>query len=255
MSSSTWTPAELPSNTHRAVGSCWRSVEAQHHVSTAKLTDTAEEQIRLEELLEETKPPVPEECRHLHWLLHTPFRYGAPYPKGSRFRRAGLTPGVFYASEAPETAIAELAFSRVLFFADSPATPWPANAGEYTAFTADYLTARAIDLTLAPLNADHPVWTHVTDYARCQAIADAARDAEVEMIRYQSVRDPHRGLNLAILTCRVFTRAEPSSLQTWRIHLSQTGARAIRESPKAVIDFDRKAFAADPRIAAMKWSR
>ena len=60
-------------------GRCWRVVEAQHVVSTLKLVDTLAEQALLEDLLEETKPPVPPECRHLHYLLATPFRYGAPY--------------------------------------------------------------------------------------------------------------------------------------------------------------------------------
>src|ERR1700754_2644838 len=133
MSSSTWTPAALSSSRRRSSGPCWRAVEAQHHVSTAKLTDTAAEQTRLEELLEQTKPAVPEECRHLDWLLYTPFRYPATHG-GSRFRKEGLTLGVFYAAELPQTAIAEMAFRRLLFFSESPATPWPGNAGEYTLF-------------------------------------------------------------------------------------------------------------------------
>ena len=53
-------------------------VEAQHVVSTLKVVDTLAEQERLEQLLEESKPPVPPECRRLHYLLCTPFRYGAP---------------------------------------------------------------------------------------------------------------------------------------------------------------------------------
>ena len=85
----------LSSDARDLSGRCWRLVEAQHHVSTAKLTDTPQEQRRLEELLEESKPPVPPECRHLSYLLFTPFRYGAPYPRGSRFRRAGLPPAFF----------------------------------------------------------------------------------------------------------------------------------------------------------------
>ena len=68
-------------------------VEAQHRVSTLKLVDTLSEQERLEQLLDASKPPVPPECRHLDYLLATPFRYGSPYPHGSRFRRAGLSPG------------------------------------------------------------------------------------------------------------------------------------------------------------------
>jgi hypothetical protein len=130
MSSNTWTPEELSSEFRALAGRCWRAVEARHYVSTLKLTDTHEEQSRLEELIEATKPRIPEECRHLPYLLSTPFRYGAPYPTGSRFRRAGLTAGVFYAAEFSRTAIAELTFYRLLFFAESPARPGqpiPAN--------------------------------------------------------------------------------------------------------------------------------
>ena len=74
-------------------GVCWRAVEAQHRVSTMKLVDTLAEQSALESLIDATKPPVPPDCRHLHYLLATPFRYGAPYPTGSRFRRAGADAG------------------------------------------------------------------------------------------------------------------------------------------------------------------
>jgi hypothetical protein len=255
MSSSIWTPAALSSEAKSARGRCWRVVESQHHVSTAKLTDTAEEQNRLEDLLEASKPPIPEECRGLHYLLSTPFRYGAAYPNGSRFRRAGMSPGVFYASARPETAIAEMAFYRLLFFAESPLTPWPANAGEYSAFSADYATARAIDLTRAPLNKDIQVWTHTTDYSGCQSLADQVRLAGIDLIKYQSVRCPDGGINLAILGCRVFAKPEIGERQTWRIHLSASGTRVICEFPKRVLNFDRATFAADPRIAAMSWER
>jgi hypothetical protein len=52
-----------------------------------KLTDNVAEQVLLESLIESTKPTIPPECSHLDFLLFTPFRY-APYPQGSRFRRA-----------------------------------------------------------------------------------------------------------------------------------------------------------------------
>src|ERR1700752_3835790 len=153
MSLPTWTRDALPSEARPLKGTCWRLVEAQHRVSTLKLVAMLSGQAMLEEPLKRTKPPVPPECRRLHYLLATPFRYGAPYPKGSRFRRAGFTPGVFYASERVETAIAELCFFRLLFFSESPDTQWPANAGEYTAFAAKYATERSIDLTLPPFDA------------------------------------------------------------------------------------------------------
>src|SRR5450631_3271369 len=199
MSSSTWTPAALPSNARPLAGICWRLVEAQHHVSTLKLLDSVDEQNLLEDLIEATKPPLPPECRDLHYLLSTPFRYGAAYPMGSRFRRAGMTEGVFYASETPQTAVAEMAFHRLLFFAESPSTPWPPNPAEYSAFSAEYATTKAIDLTKGKYNTNRALWTHATDYSHCQAFADAARAAKIEMIRYASIRDPAVGTNFALL--------------------------------------------------------
>ena len=104
MPSNISTPEELSSSARPAAGRCWRVVEAQHVISTAKLTDTAAEQRVLEERIEKSKPQIPPECRHLNFLLSTPFRYGAPYPRGSRFRRAGHTLGVFYGAESADTA-------------------------------------------------------------------------------------------------------------------------------------------------------
>ena len=190
MSSAIWTPGALWPERRRLSGPCWRVVESQHRVSTMKLVDTLEEQELLEVLVESTKPQVPAECRHLHYLLFTPFRYGAPYPEGSRFRRSGLTPGVFYGSQTPATAIAEMAFHRLLFFAESPDTPWPANAGEYTAFLVEFKTSAALDLTAPPLASDRPRWTARTDYRACQDLADHARTAGIEVLRYESARAP-----------------------------------------------------------------
>jgi hypothetical protein len=236
-------------------GICWRLVEAQHHVSTLKLVDSVAEQALLEELIEGSKPPVPPDCRHLHYLLSTPFRYGAVYPAGSRFRRAGMSEGVFYASETPQTALAEMAFYRLLFFTESPGTPWPSNPAEYTAFSAQYATKKAIDLTRGKYDADRALWMHPTDYGPCQAFADAARAAKIEVIRYASVRDPALGNNLALLTCRAFAKPGPIDQQTWHIRLSEAGAQAICEAPKSGVTFDRKSFAADPRIAKLRWAR
>jgi hypothetical protein len=157
-----------------------------------------------------------------------------------------MSEGVFYASETPQTAVAEMAFYRLLFFADSPNTPWPANPAEYTAFSAEYGTKKAIDLTKGKYGTDRTKWMHVTDYSHCQALAEAARKAKIEVIRYASVRDPGQGMNFALLTCRAFARPKPIDQQTWHIRLSDAGAQAICEAPKSGITFDRKSFAADP---------
>jgi hypothetical protein len=234
MSLPIWTPAALSSEALPVSGRYWRLVEAQHHVSTLKLVDSLEEQALLEQLLEESKPALPPECAGLDYLLATPFRYGAVY--------------VFYASERVETALAEMAFYRLLFFADSPLTPLPGNAAEYTAFAASIAIDHAIDLTRPPLSRDRDAWSNPIDYGACQSLADAARAGGLEAIIYRSVRDPREGKNLALLTARGFAAREPVERQTWRIRLSTTGVQALCEFPRTRIGFARTDFAGDPRI-------
>lgn len=230
-------------------------VEAQHRVSTMKLVDTVAEQEALESQIESTKPPVPPECRGLDYLLSTPFRYGTVYPRGSRFRRTGMTDGVFYASETPQTAVAETAFWRLLFYAESPATPWPVNPAEYTAFSVQYNADKSIDLTKGRYVVDKERWMHLTNYNACQALADIARAAQIEIIRYASVRDPENRMNLAILTCLAFAKPKPIDRQTWHMRLSTAGVQAICEAPKMGLTFDPETFAADPRISKLRWVR
>jgi hypothetical protein len=255
MSFSTWTLAALSSDARTLSGTCWRVVETHYIVSTLKLVDSVTEHELLEDLIEATKPPVPPDCRDLHYLLSTPFRYGAVYPIGSRFRRAGMTDGVFYSSECPETAVAEMAFYRLLFFADSPNTPWPPNPAEYTAFSVAFETKKGIELTKRKYRAESAKWMHPIDYSHCQAFADAARAAKIEVICYTSVRDPRRRMNFALLACRAFAKAKPIDQQTWHIRLGETGVQALCEAPRSGITFDRKCFAADPRIAKLRWVR
>ena len=223
-------------------------------MSTIKLVDTLAEQALLESVLDASKPPVPVECAHLHYLLSTPFRYGAPYPAGSRFRRAGLTPGVFYASTSVGTAVAELACHRLLFFADSPGTPWPSGPGEYTAFASRVRTQAALDLTAPPLARERARWSHPTEYAPCQALADTARAAGVDLLRYESARDPD-GVNVALLTCRPFAAPAPTERQTWRLSFNALGVRALCDFPEARLEFEPGAFARDPRIRRLSWTR
>ncbi len=255
MSLPTWTPDALSYDAWPLSGDCWRLSEARHRISTLKLVDTLAELDLLESLMEESKPIMPPECRHLHYLLAAPFRYGAAYPTGSRFRRAGRSPGVFYAAETVQTAVAEAAFHRLLFFAESPDTPWPQDAIEFTAFAASIRTRRSLDLTSPPFRGQQGHWTHPTDYAACQTMADMARDARIDAIRYRSVRDPEGGVNLAVLTCRAFAASEPIQLQTWHLRFGSGGVQALAAFPPLGLDYGRADFGRDPRIATMNWDR
>lgn len=229
-------------------GTAWRLVEAQHRVSTLKLVDTLAEQALLEDILEQTKPPMPPECAALDYLLATPFRY-RPYPHGSRFRRAGLTPGVWYGAERPETAVAEMVFYRYLFHAESPGTPFAVNAADYTGFSVP-VCAAAVDITVR----GDPALRHPTDYTACQALADTARSAAAGIIRYTSVRDPAGGANLAVLSCTAFAARSPKSRQTWRIRIGPQGGQALCDHPRRGLEYGRDAFD-DPRLKTMVWTR
>jgi RES domain len=219
-----------------------------------KLTDTLDEQTLLENILDETKPPIPAECEGLHYLLLTPFRYSASNPWGSRFRRANSPKGVFYASDHPNTAIAEIIFHRLLFFAESPKTPWPQNPGEYSAFAAEFHSDRALDLTKPPLLEKASPILQLADYSAGQAFSELARSARVEIIKYPSLRDPSGWPNVALLA-PVFGKAEPVNRQSWRIHFDRNGVRAICEAPRLSIAFERDAFNNDPRMANFDWER
>lgn len=212
------------------------------------LVDTLDEQALLEHVLDDSKPPVPPECRHLHYLLFTPFRYAALYPAGSRFRRPGLTAGVFYASQQETTALAEMVFRRLLFFAESPSTPWPENAADYTAFAVTFAARKGLDLTRPPFDRDRRKWTDPVDYSSCQELADAARHVGIQLLRYRSARVD--GVNIAVLSCAAFAATAPLERHVWRIHFGSMGVRAIGDLPEQRLSFDRAAFASDPRIAA-----
>jgi len=254
MSLPIWTPDALRSEARQFTGTAWRFVEAQHVISTRKLVNNNVEQEELERILEESKPTLPDDCRNLNFLLFTPFRY-RPYPNGSRFRRTQSTHGVWYGAERPETAAAEMVFYRFLFYAESPNTPFPVDAAKYTAFSANIKTLAAIDLTEPALVHDNKHWTHLTDYGACQQLAETVRKIEGEVIRYYSVRDPKKGANIAVLSCRAFARSKPVDLQTWHIQIGKTGAQVVCEHPKMTLKFMPDAFAPDPRLEGMNWER
>jgi len=205
--------APEPADLKRYAATVWRLVEAQHRISTNRLTTSADDQALLEELVEEVKPTVPPAARGLHYLLATPFRYG--HAKASRFRRADARPGIFYASEAVATAIAETAYWRLLFFSRSPGFVPPSSTTEHTAFSIRVAVDRAIDLTAAPFARRQMLWTDPADYSACQRLADEARHIGAQAIRYTSARDPAHGANLALLDPAGFASATPRVTQSW----------------------------------------
>lgn len=190
----------------------WRGVEAQHRVATLRLVDDLDEQLLLEQLLEDSKPVLPEEAVGCHYLVFTPFRYAAPWP--SRFRRAD-EPGAWYGADEPATVAAEIAYWRWRFFMDSDGL---LEAGqlvtEHTFFQASF-TGSELDLTQPPWTSQRALWRDPDDYSNCQALAVHVRGLEppVQAIRYESARREGG-------VCEVVFA--PASLALRKPHLQQT---------------------------------
>jgi hypothetical protein len=199
--------------TTRIALNLWRAVEAQHRVSTMVLVDTLGEQALLERLLDQSKPAFSSASHQLHWLLFTPFRY-PPLPSGSRFRGAADA-GVFYGAESRQAACAELGYWRWRFLMDSPSLE-SIDPMQQTLFKTP-VKGLTIDVRLPPLSEHRARWTDPRDYSFCQELARKARVDNIQIIRYESVRDPDAGGCAALLSPSAFAANSPTENQTWTL--------------------------------------
>jgi hypothetical protein len=215
-------------------------VEAQHIASTLRLVANVEEQLLLERLLDQSKPPLPSEARDLHYLLSTPFRYSSPI--GSRFR-APADSGIWYGAEAQRTACAELGFWRWRFLMDSAGLQ-TIGPSPQTVFHAG-IDGRLVDLTRSPFKRARAEWTHSDDYGPTQHFARVARQAAIDAVRYESVRDPEHGAAVAVLGPSCFKPRKPLEQQTWFLSVRRTAVIWQREGQ--TFEFDASAWAASAR--------
>jgi hypothetical protein len=235
VSSNTWTPRAVESEARRAQRRLWRAVEAQHIASTLRLVANVEEQLMLERLLDRSKPPLPSDTSGLHYLLATPFRYSSPI--GSRFREPAES-GIWYGAEAQRTACAELGFWRWRFLMDSDALQ-TLGPSPQTVFRAG-VDGRLVDLTQPPFKRARAQWTDPDDYAPSQGFARVARQANVDAIRYESVRDPKHGAAVAVLRPSCFKPRKPLEQHTWLLTVRRAAVVWQREGES--FEFDARAW-------------
>jgi hypothetical protein len=192
-----------------------------------KLVDTLTEQDLLEEIIEESKPPVPHEARDLGYLLATPFRY-VPFQPGSRFRSPS-DPGVFYGAELMRTAAAEVGYWRWIFLLETEGLDRLGPAS-HTAFSVP-ISARAVDLRIPPFDRDTSDWTNPHEFEATRVFARIAREAGIEVIFYLSVRATEQSWCAALLTARAFTSKRPDKeTQSWHLLVTRDEAIWRRES-------------------------
>ncbi len=200
-----------------------RVVESQEQIATNQLVDNLVEQALLEQLLELNKPPLQDPLTALHYLLSTPFRY-PPLRHGSRFGRRHER-GVFYGSLTLNTALAETAYYRFVFWSGMTVPP-PSGSftTEHTAFGAGYRTDAGIRLQAAPFDRISTELTRIDDYQLTQTLGSAMRDYGVLAFEYTSARDPEFGLNVALFDPAALTHPHPSWQSSW---LCETNADQV----------------------------
>ena len=207
----------------RHEGELLRMVESQEQVATRELVDDLAEQALLEQLLEESKPPLPSAAAGLDYLLSSPFRY-PPLAYGSRFGTR-FEPSLFYGALALSSVLAETAFYRLVFW-EGMSEPPPSGrlSTEHTLFAARYASERGVSLHQPPCD-EHREWlTDPKSYRQTQQLGSELRKAGVELILYRSARDPQGGLNIGLFDASAFVQSAPLWKQSW---LCDTGADGV----------------------------
>ena len=251
MSSSIWTRCGGSSNLRRVRAEAWRAVEAQHFASTRKLVSDGDEQELLEDMLEDTKPRLPESPpAGLHYLLSTAFRY-PPLRHGSRLgsRHEG---GIWYGALELPTAFAEVGYYRLLFL-DGTAAELGEIEVELTAFSARIASDRGVDATGGAFAPYVDQISSRTAYDASQALGAAAREAGADLILFRSARCPRGGTNAGLLAPTAFAAPEPRKPQTWLCYVSPAAVEFVRKNvlnPRARERhrFARETFEVDGRL-------
>lgn len=180
-----WQSLWVGQHTTQAGMHAFRMVETQHIAATLRLVDSAAEQELLEQMLEGSKPPLPEAAHGQHYLLAAPFRY---FPhSGSRFRAAG-TSGIWYGADSPFAACAEIAYWRQRFLLDSASLVRTSLTTDLSMLEAQ-VSGTSLDLLSPPWNQAQAAWQHPQDYSQTQQLGSLVREqGNIAWIRYGSVR-------------------------------------------------------------------
>jgi hypothetical protein len=99
---------------------------------------------------------------------------------------------------------------------------------------------RLVDLTQPPFKRARAQWTDPDDYAPSQGFARVARQANVDAIRYESVRDPKHGAAVAVLRPSCFKPRKPLEQHTWLLTVRRAAVVWQREGES--FEFDARAW-------------
>jgi hypothetical protein len=117
------------------------------------------------------------------------------------------------------------------FYAVAPSAEFSSTTTEHLMFSVRIDAARALDLTRAPFNGLRSRWVDPVKYDACQRFAAQARRLGTQLLRYESARDPNRGINVAVLTPDSFNGPMPRAEGTWYFRFGNSRLSAIAASP------------------------
>ena len=193
----------------------FRVVEDQQFITTRPLVDSDEEHSILEDMLERTKPPLPEDelsdASRSDYLLFTPFRY-PPLLEGTRFGRIDER-SPFYGSLSLEGCFSEIAHNRFRFIDDSKAK-LSSIAVDYTSFNFVVSSRKFIDLSSDIFLTYKDKLTNKADYSFTQNLGKKLRNNNVQMCKYWGARKDGV-INIVIFTPSIFTK-RTFNKKTWK---------------------------------------
>jgi len=106
------------------------------------------------------------------------------------------------------------------------------RASEPGSFAPDGISRRHrrqhVDLTAAPFKRWRSEWTDPRSYTTSQHFAEIARQADVDAIRYESVRDPQHAAAVAGVAASCFKPRKPLEQRMWLLTVSGGARLAAR---------------------------
>jgi RES domain len=217
-----WLEAEGKNHIKTLMAKIYRLVESQEQIATLGLVNNVYEQGVLEDLIESTKSPLPEDTCSLHYLLTTPFRY-PPLKYGSRFGTT-FEQGIFYGSLNIHTALSETAYYRFVYML-GPETPYEHPiSNQYSSFSVKVRSDMGIFLDQPPFSKYEATLISPSSYIETQQLGSNMREFEIEIFQYTSARDKNKGKNVALFSTKAFQSKVPAQITTW---LCQTSIEEV----------------------------
>ena len=222
-------------------GSVVRITDRQGYQASERWTDSLQEQVLLEALIERVKSPAPP---GQHRLLTTPFRY-PPLRSGSRFTAADQRE-LFYGARGLGTVLAERAFHALRLLHGSPLPAGKVIQRQQTSFQVEITVERGLQLHHCLSSAQLAAVTDPCSYQASQALGRQLRLLEVEAFEVPSSRAPLEPPCVGILTPGAFA-STPFDFQDWALEIRADGVTFASFGMSQLITLSRDQFLVEGR--------